>query len=47
MKSAAEDQAYGVANITSDLRLQFQVRLSDAGIEAMAKCLAEMEWVTN
>jgi hypothetical protein len=30
MKDAAEDEAYGAANMTADKRLQFQIRLSNA-----------------
>jgi len=47
MKTAAEDEAYGAANITADKRLQFQVRLSDAETEATTWSLAYMERVTN
>jgi len=34
MKTAAEEEAYGAVNMTADKRLQFQVCLSDAEIEA-------------
>jgi len=47
MKAAAEDEAYGVANMTADMRLQFQIRLSDAETEATTWSLADTEWVTN
>jgi len=46
-KSATEDEAYGVANMTADQRLQFEVRLSDAEIEATTWSLADPEQVTN
>jgi len=47
MKSAAEDKAYGAANMTTDKRLQFQIRLSNAEIEVTTWSLADTEWVTN
>jgi hypothetical protein len=47
MKPAAEDEAYGAANMTADKRLQFQIRLSDAETEATTWSLADTERVTN
>jgi hypothetical protein len=47
MKVAAEDEAYGAANVTADKRLQFQIRLSDAETEVTTWSLADMERVTN
>ena len=47
MKAAAEDEAYGAANITADKRLQFQIRLSNAETAATTWSLADTERVTN
>jgi hypothetical protein len=47
MKAAAEDDAYRVANMTADNRLQFQIRLSDTETEATTWSLADTEQVTN
>ena len=47
MKSAAEDEAYRPANMTTGKRLHFQVRLSDAETEATTGSLAVTEPVTN
>jgi hypothetical protein len=47
MKAAAEDEAYGVANMTADKRVQFHIRLSDAATEANTWSLADTERVTN
>jgi hypothetical protein len=44
---AAEDKAYGAANIAADLGLQFQIRLSDAETEATTCSLADTERVTT
>jgi len=41
MKTAAEDEAYGAGNMSADMRLQFQIRLSDPGAEATTWCLAD------
>jgi hypothetical protein len=46
-KAAAEDEAYGAANMTADKRVQFQNRLSNAETEATASSLADSELVTN
>jgi len=46
MKTAAEHEAYGAANMTVNHRLQFQNRLSDAETEAMTWNLADTERVT-
>jgi len=46
-KAAAEDEAYGAANMTADKRLQFQNRLSDAETKATSWSLADSERVTN
>jgi len=46
-KIAAEDKAYGAANMTADKRLQFQIHLSDAATEATTWSLADTERVTN
>ena len=47
MKTAAEDEVYGAANMTADKRLQFQIRLSDAETDATTWSLADTERVTN
>ena len=44
---AAEDEAYGAANMTTEKRLQFQIRLSDAETEATTWSLADIQRVTN
>jgi hypothetical protein len=47
MKTAAEDEVYGAANMTADKRLQFQICLSDAETDATTWSLADTERVTN
>jgi len=47
IKAAAEDEAYGAANMTANKRLQFQIHLSAAETEATTWSLADMERVTN
>jgi len=47
MKAAAEDEAYGAANMTADKRLQFQILLSDAETDATTWSLADTERVTT
>ena len=46
-KGPGEGEGYGVANMTADNQLQFQIRLYDAETEAMTWSLADMERVTN
>jgi len=46
-KTAANDKAYGAANITANKRLQFRIRLSDAETEATTWSFADMACVTN
>jgi len=46
-KTAAEEEAYGAANITTDEQLLFRLRLSDAETEAITWSLADTERVTN
>jgi len=46
MKAAAEDEAYRAVNMTTDKRLQFQIRLSDAETDATTWSLADTERVT-
>ena len=46
MKTAAEDEAYRAANMTTYKRLQFHNRLSDGGTEATTWSLADTERVT-
>jgi len=47
METAAEDEAYGVANMTADKRRQFQVRPSNAETEAATWSLADTDRDTN
>jgi len=47
MKTASEDKAYRVGNLTGHNWLQFQIRLSDAETEAMTCRLADMQRITN
>ena len=46
-KSAAEEEAYGAVNMTADKRVQFQVCLSDAVIEATTRRIADTDRVVN
>jgi len=46
MKAAAEDEAYGAANMTAHKHLQFPIRLSDAETDATTWSLADTERVT-
>jgi len=46
-KTATEDEAYGVANMTANKRLQFRIHLSDAETEATTWSLADTERITN
>jgi len=46
METAAEDEVDGAANMTTDKRLQFQIRLSDAGKDALICSFADTERVT-
>jgi len=46
MKPAAKDEGYGAANMTTDNRLQFELRLSDAETEATTWSMADTEFVT-
>jgi hypothetical protein len=47
MKTAAEDEAYRVANMTPNKRLQFQICISDAETVATTWSLADTVRVTN
>jgi len=47
MKTAPEDEAYGVANMTADKQLQFLICLSNSETEASSWILADTERVTN
>ena len=47
MKTAAEEEAYWAVNMTADKRVQFQVCLSDAEIEATIWNIADMDHVVN
>jgi UTP-glucose-1-phosphate uridylyltransferase len=47
MKTAAEEEGYGAANMTAHKRVQFQVCLSDAQIEATTGSIADTHRVVN
>jgi len=47
MKNAAEEEAYGAVNMTTDNRVQFQVCLSSAEIEATTWSIADADRVVN
>jgi len=48
MKTAVEEEAYRAVNMTADKHVQFQVRLSDAEIEAGTTwSIADMDRVVN
>ena len=42
-RSAAEEEVYGVVNITANKRVEFHVSLSDAATEAITWTIADME----
>jgi hypothetical protein len=45
--TAAEQQVYWVVNMTTDKRMQFQICLFDAGIEANSGSMADTDRVVN
>jgi len=47
IKTAAEEEAYGTVNMTADKRVQFQVCLSDAEIEAATWSITDSNRVVN
>ena len=47
MKSAAEDEVCGAANMTADKGVEFQVRLSNAETEAATGGIADTDRVAN
>jgi len=47
MKAAAEEEAYGAVNMTADKRVQFEVCLSDADMEATTWSIADTDCVVN
>ena len=47
METPAEDEAYGAVNITANERVQFQVCLSNAEIEATTWCITDTDRVVN
>jgi len=47
MNTTAEYEAYGAENMTANKRVQFQVRLSDAEIEATTRRIADTHNVVN
>ena len=47
MNTATTVEAYGVANMTADKRLQFQICVSDAEREATTRSLADTRRVTK
>jgi len=47
MKTNGKDEANGVANMSANNRLYFQISLSNAESESMTWCFVEMEWATD
>jgi hypothetical protein len=47
LTTAAEEEVCGVANMTTDKRVQFQVHLLDAPTEATTQWCANMDLVAN
>jgi len=47
MKTAAEEVVYGVANMTADKHVEFQVHLSDAETEATTLSLADIDHIVS
>jgi len=47
MKTAAEEEVYGAANMTADKRVEFQVRLFDAETEATTLSIADTDRIAN
>jgi len=47
MKTAAEEEVYGVANMTADKRVEFQVCLFSAETEATTWSIADMDYIAN
>jgi len=47
MKTAAEEEVYGVANMTADKRVEFQVCLFSAETEATTWSIADMDYIEN
>jgi len=47
MKTAAEEESYGAVNMTADKRVQFQVCLFNAEIEATTWSIADTDHVVN
>jgi len=47
MKIAAEEEVYGVANMTSDKHVEFQIHLSDAETQATTWSITDMDHIVN
>jgi hypothetical protein len=47
IKTTAEEEAYGVVNMTANKPVQFQVCLSDADIEATTCSITDTDRVVN
>jgi len=47
MNTAGDDEAYKMANMATNKRLQFQIRLYDTETEATTWSLPDTEWVTT
>ena len=47
MNTAAEEEAYGVVNMTANKRVQFQVCLSDAEIDATTWSITDTDRIVN
>ena len=47
MKTAAAKEAYGAVHMTADKRVQFQISLSDAAIEATTWNITDTDRIVN
>jgi hypothetical protein len=47
MRSTAEEEVCGAVNITTDKRVEFQVRLSDAATEATTWRMADPDRIVS
>jgi len=47
MKTGADEEPYGTVNMTADKHMQFQIRLSDAEIEATTCSITDTDCVVN
>jgi len=47
LKTAAEEELYAVANMTTNKHVEFQVHLSNAVTDAVSCCIADTDCVAN